>query len=402
VDIYKKSFLLQLFLVLLPVVLSAQVSLININTAGSTELQTLNGIGPAYAQRIIDFRAANGPFVKIDDIKKVSGIGDATFLKIKDFITIGETSSTAESSPVSTSTTADQITTSATSGSSQSSSNITTSSTHYSATPLTNVKPDTKFAIGAGRDRLGTVGTPIEFRAESNKESSRRTIFKWNFGDGVVEYGEVVNHSYLYAGEYVVVLNASGSDGQAVSRTNVRILSPDLAISFASTERIEIINNSKSEVNLYGRALIYGSQIFILPMDTIVKSGQKISFSSAVTGLLPQQVADVFLMVVDIEARPQDLIAKIDKERLAKIANIQNEIAVLEQRKLALSQTQSFNNNSAVAVSGENSQDLVVENTIDDSSESQRALVVGAVATSTSTKLNNWTQTIKRFFLRTQ
>lgn len=56
---------------------------VNINTATKEELEALSGIGPVKAQAIIDYRTANGRFKALEDIKKVSGIGDATFDKIK-------------------------------------------------------------------------------------------------------------------------------------------------------------------------------------------------------------------------------------------------------------------------------------------------------------------------------
>lgn len=62
--------------------------IININTGTLADLDTLPGIGPAIAQRIIDYREANGPFTAIEDIMNVSGIGPATFDKIKDLITV--------------------------------------------------------------------------------------------------------------------------------------------------------------------------------------------------------------------------------------------------------------------------------------------------------------------------
>ena len=52
---------------------------VNINTASLEELDALDGVGPSTAQKIIDYRTANGPFKTIDDIKNVSGIGDAKF-----------------------------------------------------------------------------------------------------------------------------------------------------------------------------------------------------------------------------------------------------------------------------------------------------------------------------------
>jgi len=61
---------------------------ININTASSSQLDTLPGIGPTYAQRIIDYRQTHGGFKSIDEIKNVKGIGDKTFEKFRDMITI--------------------------------------------------------------------------------------------------------------------------------------------------------------------------------------------------------------------------------------------------------------------------------------------------------------------------
>ena len=61
---------------------------ININTASAIELEALPRIGPALAQRIIDYRKANGPFKTTAEIQNVSGIGPATYGQIKDQITI--------------------------------------------------------------------------------------------------------------------------------------------------------------------------------------------------------------------------------------------------------------------------------------------------------------------------
>ena len=61
---------------------------ININTADVTLLQQLTGVGPVTAQKIVDYREQNGRFQSIEDLKNVSGIGDKTFEKMKDDITI--------------------------------------------------------------------------------------------------------------------------------------------------------------------------------------------------------------------------------------------------------------------------------------------------------------------------
>lgn len=61
---------------------------ININTATQTQLETLPGIGPSTAIKIITYRKEKGKFKTIEDIKEVNGIGDSKFEKIKDYITV--------------------------------------------------------------------------------------------------------------------------------------------------------------------------------------------------------------------------------------------------------------------------------------------------------------------------
>ena len=67
---------------------SSLSSLVNLNTAGVSELDRLSGIGPAIAQRIIDYRERNGGFKSLEEIKLVSGIGDKMFEKIKDEVSL--------------------------------------------------------------------------------------------------------------------------------------------------------------------------------------------------------------------------------------------------------------------------------------------------------------------------
>ena len=61
---------------------------ININTAGESELTSLTGIGRVKAGSIIEYRSSHGGFSSIEDLMKVDGIGEGTFDKIKDKITI--------------------------------------------------------------------------------------------------------------------------------------------------------------------------------------------------------------------------------------------------------------------------------------------------------------------------
>ncbi len=65
-------------------------SLIDINKAGATEIEKLPGIGPVLAHEIVLYREAVAGFKSIDELKRVKGIGDKKFEKIKDRIAISE------------------------------------------------------------------------------------------------------------------------------------------------------------------------------------------------------------------------------------------------------------------------------------------------------------------------
>jgi competence protein ComEA len=62
--------------------------LINLNTATLAELDTLPGVGPVLAQRIIDHRNRSGGFKSVEELRKVEGVGDARFEQLKDLVTV--------------------------------------------------------------------------------------------------------------------------------------------------------------------------------------------------------------------------------------------------------------------------------------------------------------------------
>lgn len=61
---------------------------INLNKATEQDLQTISGIGPGLAQKIISYRNSIGKFSSIEELKNVSGIGDKKFESIKDFVSL--------------------------------------------------------------------------------------------------------------------------------------------------------------------------------------------------------------------------------------------------------------------------------------------------------------------------
>lgn len=64
-------------------------AVVNLNQATPAQLETLPGIGPRAAQRIIEYRTKNGGFKKVEDLMKIQGIGERSFLRLRPLVTVG-------------------------------------------------------------------------------------------------------------------------------------------------------------------------------------------------------------------------------------------------------------------------------------------------------------------------
>ena len=69
----------------------AVTSIINLNTASAIDLEALPGIGAKTAALIVEYRQKNGPFKKIEELMNVRGVGEKSFLKIKEQVTVTAT-----------------------------------------------------------------------------------------------------------------------------------------------------------------------------------------------------------------------------------------------------------------------------------------------------------------------
>ena len=167
----------------------------------------------------------------------------------------------------------------------KSQSQITTDTTlvsaHSNPEELSDLQENPIFETSAGRERMALVGSPIEFNAEyiiSQKDQCNPN-FKWSFGDGFDSIGKNIAHTYKYPGEYQIVLNGTCGDRSSISRTTVKVISPNISISNLSSGDTEIINNGITEINIGNWKIKNGQKIFVFPQDTIISANNKIVLS---------------------------------------------------------------------------------------------------------------------------
>jgi len=244
------------------------VALVNINTADSTTLQTLNGIGPSKALAIIDYRTQNGPFAVIEDIMNVSGIGTATFNNIKASITVSDTSVPSNDTATSTETT----TVTSTANSSPPPAPVSS----YVPPPVPHVFAD------AGGDRTVIVGADTQFNGRAynrQKENVEHVRFLWNFGDGATADGPAATHHYDYPGRYAVVLTIADNLDAVSDRVVVTAEPAKLAFSVFADGGIAIENRAGRDLDLSRWIVRSFGQLFALPEHSIILNGETMRIS---------------------------------------------------------------------------------------------------------------------------
>lgn len=215
-------------------------------------------------------------------------------------------------------------------------------STHSDPEDLSIYDEKKPFEITAGRERMALIGSPLEFKAKYSLLHKDQCVpfFKWTFGDGFEASGKSTEHIYKYKGEYQVVLNGICGEFNSISRTIVKVVSPNISILNIENGEVEIVNNGKVEVNIGKWKIIPTYKVgtptgasekkdFILPDDTIIGASQKITLSKedleyttstidkiSLNNLLDREVAALYLSKLFQDATTSENISVAEAEIL--------------------------------------------------------------------------------------
>lgn len=145
--------------------------------------------------------------------------------------------------------------------------------------------------VNATVPQKGTAGAPVFFDATAigiKKEPLQNARYVWSFGDGGTAEGKKVSHTYHYPEAYVVMVTASSGEWSATDRSDITILTPELALSKikeGSDGFIELHNAGPHEVDLSFWMLKSGTRTFTIPQGTVIGGKKTVPFPTAITGL---------------------------------------------------------------------------------------------------------------------
>ncbi len=231
-------------------------ALVNINSASLDELDTLPGVGPSIAQKIIDSR----PFSSTTDIQNVQGIGGPgtkTYDDIIDLITVsGGSSAGVDTSTSETTTSTTKSTTSK-------------SSDEKAKEPVSGLK--------ANAPEVAFTGQLVNFEVDPGGGDNDRLIrYTWNFGDGSTGEGKSVEHLYKHSGIYVVVVESYYLKETKIHKFQIEVLTPQISLETSGTNII-LKNQSEQDMELSGMSLQSQSWTFEFPDHSWLVAGQSLT-----------------------------------------------------------------------------------------------------------------------------
>jgi len=157
------------------------------------------------------------------------------------------------------------------------------------------------------------VGIPLSISQLTTGKDGQKSFtgkWSWNFGDGTSREDftnpETFTHTFLYPGEYVIILNfretVFSQTPDATNRINLTVISPNVVISNLYHDEkggIELSNTSGIDMDLSGWKLISGNTSFTFPVNTIILSGKKLVLSGRTLGIQNELHVSVSLLYPD-------------------------------------------------------------------------------------------------------
>lgn len=213
-------------------------------------------------------------------------------------------------------------------------------STHSSQSQTSELKKSETFKVDAGRKRVTTIHTPIEFNAETSllEERKIKNRFDWSFGDGTSGRGKVIDHIYQFPGEYVVVLNSKQSETTAVARTEVRVIDPHISIIEiipGENGYVELENPSEEEVNIGDWFFKADNIQFKIAKDTIMNPHSTLKIPLKLSN--EQKILSLYFpsgVLASDFSKSKSVFASFDQESaetrtdiLRQIVNLKRELA---------------------------------------------------------------------------
>ena len=216
----------------------------------------------------------------------------------------------------------------------------------YSGTVSLSTYEPLNLSVEAGRERLVYLHAPIEFKSYAKDRATGKSIsgarFYWTFGDGTSAEGAVVKHNYLFPGEYNVVLNSSSGEDDAVDITKVKVIVPQVKMTYADSY-VEFVNENSLDLNIGEWKIIGNDKEYLIPKDTIVSAFGNLKIPASILGAVfgSEKLSVVY---------PDNQLA-FESSRISSIEK-QKQITEISQR-LALLQDELY---LAYANEGDNSQ----------------------------------------------
>jgi hypothetical protein len=144
-----------------------------------------------------------------------------------------------------------------------------------SETLVTKIKTQPVVIAGAGSFFSGSA-------SDSHGSKGSGTRYVWNFGDGAIEEGQTVFHTYTYPGTYAVLLSVGSGDEAGIGRTSIQVMSAQIGMLVEPDGSVLISNQSSQELNIGLWNVTSGTSTFPIPQNTILLGSQSIRFSSEV------------------------------------------------------------------------------------------------------------------------